>query len=41
LRAVGRVFTNRATFRNQLEARMPEIKKSVLNLFATPEIKRI
>jgi colanic acid/amylovoran biosynthesis protein len=37
LRAVGRAFTNRKALRNQLEARMPEIKNSVLNLFTSPE----
>src|SRR5437879_12633018 len=37
LRAVGRAFTNRESLRNQLETRMPEIKKSVLNLFTGPE----
>jgi len=41
LRAVGRAFTNRESLRNQLETRMPEIKKSVLNLFTSPEFSNM
>lgn len=41
LRAVGGAFANREILRNQLESRMPEIKKSVLNLFTSLEFRNV
>jgi polysaccharide pyruvyl transferase WcaK-like protein len=40
-RAVGQAFINRKALQKQLEARMPEIKQSVLNLFISPEFNEV
>ncbi|HEX4645324.1 MAG TPA: hypothetical protein VH598_06915, partial [Verrucomicrobiae bacterium] len=41
LREAGQAFRNRETLRGQMETRMTEIKKSVLNLFSAPELIQI
>jgi flagellar basal body-associated protein FliL len=41
LAAIGKALQDKSLLRHELEERMPNIKKSVLNLFSNDEFKQL